>query len=99
MKRFLALAAVVLTGCAGAPETFRLAKPGATYDEFLKARFACIQSARSQETVGAATGAVAGLRSSEIVRTDIYLACMNAAGYQRAADGFEPPAGASIRAQ
>jgi hypothetical protein len=91
------IAALLLAGCATpAPEVIRWSRPGATYDEFLRDRYACITEARSQASSGFATPEAASARSGEIILADIALACLAARGWKRDANGFGPPDGIGV---
>jgi hypothetical protein len=75
----------------------RWAKPGASYDGFLKDRYACIQDARSHVSNAYIDAGRGSARSGEIIRSDIYNACMAARGYREDPNGFAPPPGGAVR--
>lgn len=101
MKTLLLPVLIMLTGCATAaePVTVKWAKSGATYEDFLKDRYACMTEARSSVSSGYADRNVASARSGEIVRADFYFACLAARGYQQDPNGFGPPAGGAVSAR
>jgi hypothetical protein len=92
-----ALAAVQACAPAAPLEIHRWAKPNASYDDFLKDRYACIHDARSNVSSAFIEGGTGGARSGEILRGDIYKACMAARGYREDPNGFEPPPGGTVR--
>jgi hypothetical protein len=75
----------------------RWAKPSTSYDDFLKDRYTCINDARSNVSSAFIEGGSGAARSGEILRGDIYKACMAARGYKEDPNGFEPPPGGVVR--
>lgn len=100
MKQVLLVVALALglVACATPPppHTFKWSKPGATYDEFLKDRYACITEGRSRASAGYANAYGAAAQSGEIIRRDIVLACLAARGYREDPNGFGPPEGGVV---
>lgn len=80
---FYAAAALVLAGCSTAT---KYSGPG-TYDDFVKARYACLQeNTRPVAGVAATQGGLFG-RSRHLPNCSALAACMAAKGYLRAKDG------------
>jgi hypothetical protein len=71
-----------------------LAKPGATYDDYLKDRYQCILDARTQVSVGYVDAYGGALNSGQQISRPIAEACMAAKGWVRDdLNGFKPPGG------
>jgi hypothetical protein len=72
-------------------------KPGATYDEFLKDRYACILDARSTASGAFVESGLGAAQSGEVVNSSIFLPCMASHGYTEDLTGpFGPPPGGGI---
>lgn len=94
-----AIASVLVgVGCAPhqPPPTTLWAKPGATYDEYLKDRYACIQDARTPVSSGFISEGTGSMSSGQIISRDIAFACMSAHGYTQSPNGFGPPPGGTV---
>jgi len=80
----------LLAGCANTPEVpVGYSKPNATQQDFLKARYECIKDATFVNTH---TGVISGnLYSEQEINCDIYTNCIEAKGYVRVPNGFQPP--------
>lgn len=72
----------VLTACATTPQVpLTREKAGATNQEFMADRYACLQESSSRVS-GAAVNAYGGVSSSAVsCNYQLYDACMNARGY------------------
>jgi hypothetical protein len=70
------------------------AKLGASYDQFMEARYACIQADRSNGYV-TATGAPP--RSPQVVSLSFFKACMEARGWYVNQAGYAPPPSDEVR--
>lgn len=99
MRRFTIVAiSVALTACAAppSPTVMKLAKPGATYQEFLQDRYACITDARTNVSSAFVTPDVGAAQSGQVINRSIYLPCMAARGYTMDPNGFAPPVGGEV---
>jgi hypothetical protein len=95
----MALLSGLLAGCTtarGAPNALHWAKLGASYDQFMEARYACIQADRSNGYV-TATGAAP--KSPRVVSLSFFKACMEARGWYVNQAGYAPPASDEVRMQ
>jgi hypothetical protein len=92
-------ALLIVQGCVQSRplEIDRFAKQGTSYDDFLKDRYACIKDARSNLLSAYIESGSGAARSGEILRSDIYHACMAAHGYREDPSGFAPPADGVVR--
>jgi len=72
------------------------AKPGATYDEYLKDRYTCIQDARTPVSLGVIYDGAGSMKSGQIISRDIMFACMSAHGYTQGPNGLGPPPGGTV---
>jgi hypothetical protein len=72
-------------------------KPDASYDDFLKDRYACIQDARSRSSGAVVQGTVGAASSEDVLRADIFVPCMAAHGWREDPTGFAPPPGGTVR--
>jgi len=91
---FPLMVSLLFGGCANPPQQFRYAKYGATQEEFMKDRYACLQEAQ-QRVSGAYVDAYGGGSASRVVANcGVWLSCMGARGYQVDPDGnlAAPPA-------
>jgi hypothetical protein len=102
----LVLAALVISSCATAPLAPRKwSKAGASYDEFLKDRYACILEARGRTSSSFAQGGTqygpgyGASRSDDAIKANIFLPCMAARGYREDPMGFGPPPGGTVYLQ
>jgi hypothetical protein len=103
MRRLVPAAAIVaailpLAACAPPPPPTPMtwSKPGASYDAFLKDRYACIGDARTVRSGGFIYGRMGAASSQEVLSGQIYLPCMAAHGWQRDPAGYGPPPGGVI---
>ena len=86
----LALAALVLAGCAEDVPTVKWSKPGATFDEFVADRKACAAEARGHsEPFFVAGQRYAGRKDA--VDSGLFFPCMTARGYRQDSKGFVAP--------
>jgi len=91
------LASLLACGCASAPtKPFTWAKAGATYDDFLKDRYACIQDARGRASSAYAQGSFGAANSRDVVNVNIFKPCMASKGYRLDPNGFPPPPGGEV---
>ena len=90
---------LIVQGCVQSRplEIERFVKPGASYDDFSKDRYACIKDASSNISSAYIESGSGAARSGEILRSDIYHACMAAHGYREDPSGFAPPEGGVVR--
>jgi hypothetical protein len=100
----LALACTFLLGCQQpalrAPEVpHRWAKHGATYNQFLKDRQACIQRARSRQPEGFLDGSAGMSVSNDVVISGVFVTCMARRGYKEDPNGPFVPPGGGLRMQ
>lgn len=79
--------ALLLAGCA---LEHRWAKPGASYQDYARDRFACIEASRSRSTSLYANSTSGTGRSREIYLGAVFSACMEAHGYRPSENGFAP---------
>jgi hypothetical protein len=95
---FMAGSVLAASGCAPQqqPPTILWAKAGATYDEYLKDRYACIMDARAPVSSGVTYDGAGSMRSGQIISRDIMFACMSAHGYAQSPNGFGPPPGGTV---
>ena len=70
------------------------AKLGASYDQFMEARYACIRADRSN---GYVTVTGAPPRSPQVVSLSFFKACMEARGWYVNQAGYAPPASDEVR--
>jgi hypothetical protein len=84
MKYFLVPALLALAACAGEAPMPR-EKPGATDEEFMQARAACMKEATAPYS--GAVSAYPGSPSQEAISCPMYDACMTARGFHRMASG------------
>jgi len=102
MRKVIALvfavgAALVLESCATAPPpVFRWSKAGATYQQFLQDRYACILQARTNTSSAFVYGSTGAAQSGQTISASIFLPCMAAKGYMQDANGFAPPDGGVV---
>ena len=88
-------AVLVLAGCVdyGVP-TVRWAKPGATYDQFVADREACVEQTREETRPFMLSGQRYGETTNGLVLdSSRFIPCMNARGYSRDPKGFAAPPG------
>ena len=97
----LSLAAVLACSVIGCATTdiplLRWSKAGATYDDYLKDRYACITDGRTRVASGSAIGQMASASSVEVVNAEIVMACLAARGYRQDPMGFGPPEGGVVQ--
>ena len=103
-SRAVRLAAVMIAlaseGCATAPpplQVVKWSKTGATYDDYLKDRYACLLDSRSQASRGLADRSVASEHSGQVLSGALVVACFAAHGWTRDSNGFGPPEGGAVR--
>lgn len=94
---------VAVAGCASPamtpPPVILWAKPGATYDDYLKDRYACILDARTQVSSGYVYEGAGALQSGQAISKQVAMACMAAHGWVQSPTGFAPPTGGGVLAQ
>jgi hypothetical protein len=99
--RILCVAAISLAvaACTTAPPqypTFKYAKPGGTYQEYLEARHDCLLEARKQTTRTAYVGNLGAGVSDQQISGGVLVACLSARGWLQDPNGFGPPPGGAI---
>jgi hypothetical protein len=89
---------VILSGCTPAPPPAptHWSKPGATYDDYLKDRYACIQDSRAQVSSMDMYKGSGSAASGQVISASIFYPCMAAHGYVQDPSGFGPPAGGVV---
>jgi len=85
-------AVLVLAGCAEDVPTVRWSKPGATYDQFVADRAACVSEAREESQSFLLGGARYGGRK-DALDAGRFVPCMIARGYARDPNGYAAPPG------
>jgi len=88
-------AALMLAACAEDVPTMTWSKPGATYDEFVADRAACV----AQSKADSRTYYVGGVRyrgNPDALDSGIFLPCMHDHGYSVDPKGFAAPPGEEI---
>jgi PBP1b-binding outer membrane lipoprotein LpoB len=80
------LACLLLAGCASEPPTPR-EKQGATEDEFMQARDACMKQSTTPYTDAAMSSYPAASSAQEAVSCPRYDSCMISRGFQRVENG------------
>jgi len=75
------------------------AKPNATYNDYLKDRYACILDARTQVSSGYVYEGSGALNSGQVISKQVAIACMAAQGWVESPTGFAPPAGGGVLAR
>ena len=95
MRRLIILGlALVLGGCAGVGiplYVVPLARSGATFQDFMNDRLACLEYATPK--VAARGGRGRGVLGVGEPSASLYINCMYAKGWVRQDGGFKPPAG------
>jgi hypothetical protein len=86
----LAFAALVLVGCAEDVPTVKWSKPGATYDQFVQDREACVSQAREESQPFYVGGQRYGGRP-DALDSGLFFPCMAARGYRQDPNGFAAP--------
>ena len=83
------LFAFLLVGCiAQQPlQVVQLSKQGASYQDFSRDRYACVQEASRPVSSGYANAYGASTSSNVIPSQGVYLSCMNARGWYRVSQG------------
>ncbi|HEY2446754.1 MAG TPA: hypothetical protein VGI20_13545 [Rhizomicrobium sp.] len=92
------LAAVsVLAACATEDDVpvVRWSRPGASYDQFVADRAACVKETREQSAPFFIGGAPYGNRRS-LLNTDLFVSCMSRHGFSRDPKGFAAPPGEEV---
>ena len=88
---------LVVAGCAtDSSLVAKWSKPGASLDDFMKARQACIDEARAQSG-GYYIGGVKYKASSEAISAGAFIPCMGAHGFARDPNGFTAPEGDEVQ--
>ncbi|HEX3430126.1 MAG TPA: hypothetical protein VHT03_04500 [Rhizomicrobium sp.] len=86
------VAAFALAACAEDVPTMKWSKPGATYDEFVADRAACVQLSKAQSK----TYYVGGVRytgNRNALDSGAFLPCMHDRGYAPDPKGYAAPPG------
>jgi len=94
----LGCCAIALAGCAADRPVVRWSRPGATYDQFVQDRAACVEETRANSQpffiggsrFGSSRGADAALD------TGLFAPCMNSRGYAVDPKGYAAPPGDEI---
>ena len=84
--------ALALAACAEDVPTMKWSKPGATYEEFVADRAACVQESQAQSK----TYYLGGVRYSgkkNVLDSGVFLPCMNEHGYAPDPKGYAAPPG------
>jgi hypothetical protein len=87
--------AVAVASCAEDVPTMRWAKPGASYEEFVADREACVQQSKAQS----GTYYIGGVRyrgNPHVLDPGVFLPCMHARGYAADPKGYAAPPGEEI---
>ena len=88
---------ITLMGCATKPlPIYKFSKPGATYDQYLKDRYACILDARKQVSGGYFQDGTGASASDQQISGPIVFACLAARGWIQDPNGFGPPPGGVV---
>ncbi len=88
----LMIAGLALAGCADELPSVRWSRPGATYDQFVQDRAACVTEARAESEPFILGGArYAGKR--DVLDSSVFVPCMAARGYRQDPQGFAAPPG------
>lgn len=90
------LLAVVLQSCAPAPKIIKFSKPGATYDDYLKDRYACMQEGRTHVSNGFVDNGTGFINGGDVISGSLVISCMAARGYSQDPNGFGPPPGGIV---
>jgi hypothetical protein len=88
-------AALTLAACAEDVPTMKWSKPGATYEQFVADRAACVEQSRAASK----TYYIGGVRYSgkpNVLDSGIFLPCMHDHGYTAGPNGFAAPPGDEI---
>ncbi|MGH6877906.1 MAG: hypothetical protein ACREHV_11105 [Rhizomicrobium sp.] len=88
----LAFAALALAGCAENVPTIRWSRPGATYDQFVQDREACVKETRQESQPFILGGARYGGRT-DALDSGLFFSCMAAHGFRQDPKGFAAPPG------
>ena len=92
-KNVWALSAfVALAACAEDVPTMKWSKPGASYEEFVAERSACVQQSQAQS----GTYFIGGVRYSgkkDVLDSGVFLPCMRDHGYTPDPKGYAAPPG------
>jgi len=96
MSKVIVAASIVFLGFAGSAfaegHAIRWAKAGATYENYLSDRAACLEEASAQ--AGTSPRFRGGIvRSAHVFNNDAMAACMVGRGYVQDPNGFLPPDG------
>jgi hypothetical protein len=92
-----AIIILTLSACAG-PHIYLWAKPGASYDDYLKDRYACLQDARVPVSSGFMYNGVGSMSSGQAISLPVMVSCLSAKGWVESPTGFAPPPGAAVYA-
>ena len=85
-------AAVALLGCAEDVPTMKWSKPGASYEQFVEDRTACVQQTQEQSRPFYLGGNRYGGRKNAL-DSGIFLPCMHGHGYVVDPNGYAAPPG------
>jgi hypothetical protein len=107
MRTVLFVASLSLSCAGGAllqPRPYdpvlRWSRAGATQPGFMQDRYECLRESQQQQSRFIANRYGAGGRSAQITDSGLFIACMEARGYERDANGpLAPPGGSEIVAQ
>jgi hypothetical protein len=87
--------ALALAGCAEDAPTMKWSKPGATYEQFVADRAACVAQSAAQSS----TFYLGGVRyrgNSNVLDAGVFLPCMHDHGYAQDPRGYAAPPGDEI---
>jgi hypothetical protein len=88
----LALAALVLAGCADENPTVRWSRPDTAYDQFVADRDACVRQTLDRSHAFMLAGQRYGGRS-DVLDAGLFVPCMTARGYKEDPKGYAVPPG------
>jgi hypothetical protein len=100
MRLFLVVTALcgslLLNACAGqpaaTPQVMRYSKAGASEQEFVQDRYACVQQAQQPRTAGYVGPYGGASRGVIVTNSAVFLSCMSAKGYSWGPEGTFAPA-------
>ncbi|HEY3637758.1 MAG TPA: hypothetical protein VGK90_06365 [Rhizomicrobium sp.] len=84
--------ALALAGCAEDLPSVKWSKPGATYDQFVQDRAACVAEERQQSRPFYVGGARYAGRP-DALDSGIFIPCMTSRGYHEDPKGYAAPSG------
>jgi hypothetical protein len=94
-RMWVVLAAVVLSACADDVPVVKWSKPGASYDQFVLDRTACVKETRENSRPFILGGQRYG-GSAYALDGGLFQSCMTERGYARDQNGYAAPSGDEI---